>query len=289
MKTGLTYSEKRQVVSVRRLVRKGAELLNARLAVLLSATVTARAITDIVDQFLERDLPVLVYWILRRAGLQIAPGDPLTPEGITAVVSRQTGVEFRDLTDIQKTREDIERAAAKRLEEASGLIVERFTRENLIKSAKQLAVQIVKNEAPGALGILGFGSQAQKVAKDAYREGGTDSLRRPWSEHLRRWNHREAQRRYDANHSQVWEWGHLGRTTNRGRFRRYVYEKELKKWWRKNKRQWRRMKKGLPTDGEIRWYSQPSPQFNGRIQRGNQALISLVELNRERARSKRWR
>lgn len=287
--SGLTYQQKKAAVTARRLVKRGAAMLYGRFAVLIGAAVSAAAFMEQLEEFIQRDVNTLAYYVLRRAGLQIIPGDPLTKEGITEVIARQTGIEFTDIFSAEAVKRDLEKEGARRLEEATGLMVESLDRENLISAAQQIGLQIVANQAPSALAIAGFGQTARNVARDAYRENGIEKLTRTWSEHAKRWTHREAQRRWGAQNPTVWEWGDLGFEV-RGRFRRRIKEKYVIRAWKRNNKQWRRIIKGKPITKPIIVYSFPAKQIGGKIRREPPLnMITLAELNRERARRKRWR
>ena len=187
-------------------------------------------------------------YTLRRLGLSYTPQDELTIAGFTGVVARDTGVPFRDLSDVDKTKEDVYAFAATRINEATGLVIERLDDPQYLRDfVANIALSAARTQAPNAMLGAAFIRQMQHAARDAYRDGFVTSLGLPWSQRLYRWSHREAVRRYGQSHIQVWEFEDI--VTKRkvfGRHRTTWTAKECKKFWRYNCKQWKLMILGDP-------------------------------------------
>lgn len=200
-----------------------------------------------VRSWIQTELPVLARETLAKLGLSYGADDPLTIAGLTAVVSRDSGVPLRDLSDATKTLEDVEMFALATFREATGVDLTSLKPDEIREQIQALAVASAQQNAPPSLVLTAkFLRQMRNAARDAYRHGNTLSLGAPFSECLYRWHHREAQRTYGRAHIQRWEPDDV--VSKRKVFGRYrtVSEEKVQKAWRRNCRIWRKVLKGVP-------------------------------------------
>jgi hypothetical protein len=299
LKRGMQARLLRNAVTARRVVRWSDRLLTSRLNQLAGIVATANAVEQIIDQVIDVDIPSMCYYLLNRVGVPILPSDPLSAEGVSAALSRKFGIVFRDITDVDKTIKDIEREAMNRIEAHTGLVLDGFDEQNLIKGAQDLLVKVVRNQAPSVLNVSAFAGECAKVAKDSYREGGLVVLKRPWSEHARRWNHREAQRRYGGRLGDTMVFEDLGKTSGAGKFKTSIKEARVEKLYAANKRRWWYELCSLKPNFEgwkrepkpIRWRSSPAWQERGLVhpQIARRVLLTRSESERRWAQLKRMK
>lgn len=235
-----------------------------------------------VREWIEQDIPTIIRFTLRKIGLSYAADDPLTMAGFTAVVSRDSGVPFRDLSDKAITIEDIEAFSLTAVREATGLEITTLEYAQLRTQLQQMVIDTAQENAPPNRVVTAkLVGQMRNAARDAYRDGLTLSLGAPFSQRLYRWSHREAVRTYGRAHIQVWEWDDLLRKKKTfGRYRT-VPIKRIKQAWRHNNRVWRKMLKGEPlVYGDwIDWINQDGPA-------SPYSLWTLTEFERYRKRNK---
>ena len=238
------------VMTKRRIADLAKKITASRFAIWANNIFTVVYLVQQVTELFERDLPTMVRFTLRRLGLSYTPTDELTIAGFTAVVARDTGVPFRDLSDVGKTKEDVYQFAAAQINDATGLSIERIDDPAYLKNYfATRTLEAARTGIPNAMMSVSFIKRMQHAARDALRDGLTENLGLPWSQRLYRFNHREAVRSYGQSHKQVWTFEDVVRKRKVfGRFRTVYTAKVMKQFWRLNNVQWKRQIRGVPFD-----------------------------------------
>lgn len=268
------------VMTKRRIADLAKKITASRFAVWANNIFTVVYLINQVTELFERDLPTMVRFTLRRLGLSYTPNDELTIAGFTAVVARDTGVPFRDLSDAGKTKEDVYQFAAAQINEATGLSIERIDDPAYLKNYfATRTLEAARTGLPNTMMTVSFIRRMQHAARDALRDGLTENLGMPWSQRLYRFNHREAVRSYGHSHRQVWAFEDVVRKRKVfGRFRTVYTDRAMKQFWRLNNVQWRRQIRGLPFD-QIIW-----PITETITYKSAPDLLTFTELQRLRKR-----
>jgi len=242
---------------VRRSVRKWLTRFNN-----FNSLITVALIGAAVYDFVHNDLPIVARETLRAMGLDYRDDDELSIAGFTAVMARQTGIPFRDLSDATKTKEDLAAFAFDGIYQATGFRPTSLEPEQFKADLVNFLLNEIANPSNAAPGI-DFVNQVKKVARDAKRENANSFLPLGWSEHLSRWTHREAQRDFAATHNQVWSFDNLVYRDHWTPHVRPVAGAEtVKAAHDHNKRHvWMREARGLPATAELISFSDGSHYF----------------------------
>ena len=196
-----------------------------------------------IYDFFAQDIPVIVRETLRAIGLDWRDDDPLNRVGLAQVISRMTGITFRDVFDPQIIREDIISEIGNRIHDATGFRPASFEPAELRQGFSGFVMSGIKdNTFTGpALRIV---TQAQHVAWDAKRLG-FEFAEEGWSVHLRRWNWREGQKKYLMQHKQAWVLQALWvrqyspRVGKFGPWKHVASKKKIWYTWKRNQMRWK--------------------------------------------------
>jgi hypothetical protein len=261
----------RSIVTAAALARVARESIAAKIAIWAVVVNEVADLAQRLEDWMREDFQLLVAWVLRRIGLPWLPGDELTKENLSRAISEVTGVTFRDITDGDTVKEDVELYARQRFEEATGVAVEKITQTYIQKAIKEAVLRELSQRSGNGLMAVYFLFRCQKAARESAREQSFDRLAHPFSECLRRWNKREAQRMYGTRHIQVWdEWANLCVRNAAGRVFVRVKAERVRRAWRRNNKTWRALIKGKPPPYQIASWVNPSEA------RDNDALRPFV-------------
>ena len=134
---------------------------------------------------------------LRRAGLQVADDDVLTPDRVRELISEQAGIDLQELS-VEGVLEGIDHLASAKLSAAVGMPIDTMLTAEGFKQAIGAAVmEALRNgTAEAIIGDL-LVKRARKAAQWK-RENVTDPADQ------KRLEHRARQHKYAAKHSQMW-------------------------------------------------------------------------------------
>lgn len=277
----------KKVVTRRRVADVGKRITITRLAGWANTAFTVLYFIGQVRDLLANDVPTLARHALRQLGLSYSPTDELSIVGFTAVVARDTGIPFRDFSDIEKTKQDILSFAASEIREATGLNVTRLDDPEYVRGAIfERVIEAARGAAPNAMMSLKFAGLMRKAARDAFRDGYINQLGMPFTERVYRWNHREAVRTYGQSHVQVWEYEDLCvKRKVGGRYRVVLNVKQVKAAWRANNKIWRKIIAGKPLRPEDKIFFINNPDRPGITPHLAPTFVTFTELQRLRKRN----
>lgn len=277
----------KKVATRRRVADASKRITVTRLAGWVGTAFSVISFIEQVRDLLTNDVPTLARHALRQLGLSYSPTDELTIQGFTQVVARDTGIPFRDFSDIEKTKQDIFGFALAEINEATGLNITRLDDPDYVRGAIfERVIDAARGAAPNAMMSLRFAGLMRKAARDAFRDGYTNQLGAPFTERVYRWNHREAVRTYGQSHIQEWSFDDLCRKRKvYGRYKVQWREKQVRKEWRRNNFVWRKIIKGLALgQGEFINYLN-SPGEPGITPHHAPEFVGFTELQRLRKRN----
>lgn len=262
-----------------------------------NVVMTVAGIIDFVRDIIATDLPQMARELLRRVGMDYRDDDDLSIDGFQAVLSRQTGIEFNDITSAQQIRDDIEAHVLNRIEEATGF---RFSvlsaatiRAELIGAIEQRVTAHAGGTASDPIELIAhtLPGRIVRAAREAKRHGFTDSLGASMSHRLQTWNHREAERRYEAWCSVNWRFEDMvTRKPVYGRIKNVALARQVASMYSYNKRYiWGPLSRGeeLPPFATLRFVNRSDNvgidwRFAVEVQ---QKYLTLTEANKARIRA----
>lgn len=243
--------EERLAARAKRLTQRDGEIARRsylrmynRMAGRLNTAFTVIAFMESIYEFLTQDVDAVVRDTLRAIGLDWRDDDQLSVDGLSAVISRMTGIHFSNVLDPAAIKADILAEAASRVEDATGFRPTTFEPVALKAEFVTFVTESIKENS-----LVGSGARiatmAKHVAWDAKRRGYTDFAQDGWAVHLRRWNNRAAQKTYSENFKQAWKlramWVRQWNPgqENFGPWSHVVSKKRIWKTWKKNQRIYR--------------------------------------------------
>lgn len=261
MGTSVSKGNREEVQTKSKIVKRSTRKLVSRL-LLIGNVITVVEIIQTLRQWFSEDIPVVARETLRAMGLDYGDDDELSVAGFTGVVSRQSGVPFRDLSDAEATKEDLGNFAFEGIYQATGFRPTSLEPEEFKAELVDFLLQEIESPTNAVPGVQ-FVEQIKKVAKDAKRNEATTIAPLGWQTHLRMWNQREAQRAYGNTHKQVWSFSDLVYRVGWSKYPRLVArEATIRKAYSHNKRHvWMPKGKGDEPTAELIQFSDGSHYF----------------------------
>lgn len=175
----------------------------------LSGDLSPQSIVAAIEATLLEEFKVHIGAALKEAGFEVDVNEPLTAASLSEVVSRKTGIEFSDVTNVNAIIEDIDDHVTKKINQLTGLQAASVMQPGALKEA--IAEAVVRQLESG--GAAGFGGPNEPtVRRYAAAVDWKNSKGEPFLkegdgivEGSRKVSNRIYQKRYRRTHKQEWQ------------------------------------------------------------------------------------